>query len=136
MIKIGNHIIAVRRGIAFLLSSVMYFSGVRFAFASTACPAGWQSLCQFTLESGPHFTNIYHGIILLAALGSLIFLVLGGIRWAASGGDKNKIERARKTLIAAIVGLFISILAYVIVALLYQFFTGQEWAPMTIPTLV
>lgn len=127
---------AVRRGTAFLFTIIIYLSGAQSAFASSACPPGWESLCHFTLEEGDYNKKILQIIVILAALASLVFLIVGGIRWASAGGDKMKTEKARKTLVAAIIGVVISILSYMIVSVIYQIFTGQGWENMTVPRLV
>lgn len=47
--------------------------------------------------------------IFLAAAGiiALIFLLRGSISWTTSGGDKEKLEKARSTLRNAVIGLLI-----------------------------
>ena len=45
----------------------------------------------------------------------LFFLVLGAFRWITSGGDKDSIANARKTIVNALIGLAILALAVVIV---------------------
>jgi hypothetical protein len=56
---------------------------------------------------------------LLMAVGAIcvIFIVLGGIRYATSGGDADKVKKAKNTLLYALIGLAIAILANVIVSL-------------------
>lgn len=51
-------------------------------------------------------------VILIA---SLAFILYGGVLWASSGGDKAKIDRARRTITFAIIGLIITILSFVII---------------------
>lgn len=58
------------------------------------------------------FTNIALGII--GAL-SVIMLVWGGLRYILSGGDSKKVTDAKNTILYAIIGLIISVLAYAIV---------------------
>lgn len=56
-------------------------------------------------------------IIVLVAVGvmaALIFLIWGAIKWIISGGDKEKVSEARGTIIAAIIGLVVLLLAVVI----------------------
>lgn len=56
-------------------------------------------------------------IIVLTSIGviaSLIFLILGAIKWITSGGDREKVESARRTIIYAIIGLVVVILSVVI----------------------
>lgn len=56
---------------------------------------------------------------------SLVFLVLGGIQWTSSGGDKNKVAAARAKITWAIVGLIITLLTYFIIAVIGYFFGVQ-----------
>ncbi len=52
---------------------------------------------------------------LIAGVLSVIFLVLGGIRYAASSGNAQRVEGAKQTLIYASIGLLLSVLAPFIV---------------------
>lgn len=58
---------------------------------------------------------ITNGLIMLGLILSLIFLIWGGFSWITSGGDKEKVDKARKTILMAIVGLGLVFLAFVIV---------------------
>lgn len=56
-------------------------------------------------------------IIVLTSIGviaSLIFLILGAIKWITSGGDKDKLENARRTIIFSIIGLVVVLLSVMI----------------------
>lgn len=44
----------------------------------------------------------------------LFYLVLGGIDWMTSGGDKGKTESARNKITAAVIGLIILVSAWAI----------------------
>ncbi|MBA3723968.1 MAG: hypothetical protein H0W89_03700 [Candidatus Levybacteria bacterium] len=61
-------------------------------------------------------------MMIIAILASLIFLVLGGIQWTSSGGDKGKIAAARAKLTFAIIGLIVAIGAFGIVNIFGTFF--------------
>jgi hypothetical protein len=70
-------------------------------------------------ETGGTFKH-YVGIIvnaLLLILGavSVIVIIIAGITYTTSGGDANLVAKAKNTLIYAIVGLVVAILAYPIV---------------------
>lgn len=56
--------------------------------------------------------------ILSFALGGIavIMIIISGIRFATSGGNSNSVSGAKKTLIYAVIGLAIAILAQVIVS--------------------
>lgn len=58
------------------------------------------------------FTNI---ALLVVGLVSVVMLIYGGIRYVISGGDAKKVTDAKNTILYAIIGLIISLLAYAIV---------------------
>ena len=62
--------------------------------------------------------------IFLWAIGALsvFMLIWGGIRYTTSAGDSNKVTAAKNTIIYAIVGLVVAILAYAIVNLVVNQF--------------
>jgi amino acid transporter len=61
-------------------------------------------------------------IFIIATLAVLVYLIYGGFKWVTSGGDKTKTEEARNTITAAIIGLAIIALSFVVVTLLSAFF--------------
>lgn len=61
-------------------------------------------------------------IFIIATLAVLIYLIFGGFRWVTSGGDKAKTEEARNTITAAIIGLAIVALSFIVITLLEAFF--------------
>ena len=64
-------------------------------------------------------------IVLVLAIAAIVFffmLVIGGIRWITSGGDKAQTEAARSQITAALVGLVIVFAAWAIISLINTFF--------------
>jgi hypothetical protein len=63
--------------------------------------------------------------VMLFAVGviSVIMIVVGGIRYAVSGGDANATKSARDTILYAIVGLIVSLVAWGIVNFVISMFT-------------
>lgn len=57
------------------------------------------------------FSNLFSGavqwLLLIAFILAFFYLILGGIAWVTSSGDKTNIEAARNKIIAAIIGLVI-----------------------------
>lgn len=55
--------------------------------------------------------------ILLFVIGtiSVIMIIVGGLRYVLSGGDANSITAGKNTVLYAIIGLVVSIMAYAIV---------------------
>ncbi len=73
-------------------------------------------------------------ILVVAALISFVFLIIGGIRWITSGGDKEGTAKAQSTITAALIGLVIVFAAWAIIKLIETFF-GIEILTLTIPTI-
>ena len=73
-------------------------------------------------------------VVIVAAIIFFFILVIGGIRWIASGGDKAQTEAARNQITAALVGLVIVFAAWAILALIKTFF-GVDVFSLTIPTI-
>jgi len=71
----------------------------------------------------------------VSILASLFFIVLGAIRWITSGGEQAKVASARSTILAALIGLVIALLAFFIVSYLLYFFTGQGLGSFQLPRL-
>ena len=58
------------------------------------------------------FTNI---VLYIVGFISVVMLIWGGIRYIISGGDSKKITDAKNTILYAIIGLIIAVLAFAIV---------------------
>lgn len=58
------------------------------------------------------FTNI--ALYIIGAI-SVIMLIWGGLRYILSGGDNKKITDAKNTILYAVIGLIIAVLAFSIV---------------------
>lgn len=121
------------------------YSAVMFAiiatvpvYATSLCPNGnFGNLCNIKPQNaGGIVGSVVQFLLLIAIIVSLFFLIWGGIRYTTSGGDKGRVDQARGTLIAAIVGLIISLLAFFILNLILVFVTGQGITTMQIPTLL
>ena len=72
-------------------------------------------------------------ILVIASLVFFFILVIGGIQWITSGGDKAQTEAARGRITAALVGLVIVFAAWAIVQLINVFF-GIDIFSLTLPT--
>lgn len=93
---------------------------------------------NFENLGGLTFPSLISGLIrftlVIAALVFFFILVIGGIRWILSGGDKAQTEAARNQITAALVGLVIVFAAWAIVQLIQTFF-GVNILNLDIPTL-
>jgi hypothetical protein len=60
----------------------------------------------------PRIINL---MLFIVGILAIIMLIFGGIRYAVSGGDKNRVDNAKNTILYAIVGLIVAILGYAVV---------------------
>lgn len=72
-------------------------------------------------------------VLVVAAVVFFFILVIGGIQWIVSGGDKTGVETARKRITNALIGLAIVFVAWAIVTLIYTLF-GVNIFSLEIPT--
>ncbi len=73
--------------------------------------------------------------MVVAAVVFFFILVVGGIRWIVSGGDKAQTETARNQITAALVGLVIVFAAWAIIKLIETFFGIDILGGLTIPSI-
>lgn len=59
--------------------------------------------------------NILNGLLVLAGIAALIFLIIGGFRYIFSQGDEDQTETAKSTILYAIIGLIVIALAAAVV---------------------
>lgn len=118
---------------------LVFLAATNFAYADLCPPAssGFASLCTLKLDDASSITAKVVTILLIVAfLASLIFIIIGGIRWITSGGDKGKVDAARGTITGAITGLVIALLAFFILNIITYLFTKQTFMNFVIPTIV
>ena len=61
------------------------------------------------------FTTITNVMLFVVGAISVIMIVIGGLRYVVSGGNSSNITTAKNTILYAIVGLIIAIMAYAII---------------------
>ena len=74
------------------------------------------------LTAGSLVGGLIQLALVIAAIVFFFILVIGGIRWIVSGGDKQQTENARGQITAALVGLVIVFSAWAIAQLIGAFF--------------
>lgn len=73
------------------------------------------------LDVGLLISAVVGTLLILAALIAFLYLILGGIQWITSGGDKSAMETARNKITHAIVGLVIVGAAWAVMLLVQRF---------------
>lgn len=114
----------------------LYVALPAFAQGSSFCATGdFKGLCALKADKfGSIVGNVVTILLIIAVVISLFYLVFGGIKWVTSGGDKAKVESARNHIIAAIIGLVISFLAFFILSVVLSFF-GMNLSTIKLPKI-
>ncbi len=61
------------------------------------------------------FRTITNVLLFLIGAISVIMLIIGGIKYTVSGGDSSAVTSAKNTILYAIVGIIVAILAFAVV---------------------
>lgn len=133
-----------------MASRAQYYMAMAFIMLATllgavlfAVPSAHAADCQtISLKNGPDcskapgqptdlfgdqgvFSTVTNVLLFLIGAVSVIMLIIGGIRYTISNGDTGAVTSAKNTILYAIIGLVVAILAYAAVA----FVTKQFAAP-------
>lgn len=73
--------------------------------------------------AGGIFNTITNVLLFIIGAISVIMLIIGGIRYTVSGGDAGAVTSAKNTILYAIVGIVVAILAYAVVNFVIGSFT-------------
>lgn len=73
------------------------------------CGGGTEADLQANVQNILSTVFVWMGII------SVIVIIIGGIKYMTSQGDPGKVKSAKDTILYAIIGLVVSVLAYAIV---------------------
>lgn len=129
----------VKKLLAATGASAAYIVSTSVAFADnvTLCPQGsfQGGICK-TPGIQASLNRIFNILIIAGILIALGFLIYGGIKWIMSGGDKAKVQAARDTIIGAIIGLIIVLVAYFLVTFVYKLVTGNDFGNFDLPSLL
>ncbi len=83
-------------------------------------------------DLGQLLSILLQTVIIVAGLGALIFLILAGIQFLTSGGEKVQMEAARGRITAIIIGLVVVSGAYALTRVIETIFgisivSGIKW---------
>lgn len=125
---------------------LFYLVNAPFAKAAYAVPCADIQVNEATLgfvipKFGEMLTFLVKGFFVIAGLAALVMLLWGALAWVLSGGDKEKVEGARDRITAAIIGVFMILIALAIIWTLEQIVFKQTICfglscPVSLPTLL
>lgn len=100
---------------------------------SNAVDAGLQKMC--TLQLGNVVGKFIIYAFMFGAIIALLYLLWGGFKWITSGGDTKGVEGARSHIIAAIIGLIVIFLSFLILNFIVKTLTGSDLKNLNFPSL-
>ncbi len=128
MIHTMAQLLRVSRGfllpIVMLLASVfMAFGTIDMAYAQcdmsnpsiqtgANCAKGNGQPTDLFLGEGSVFKRVSNIMLFIIGAIAVIMLIFGGIRYVVSGGDQNQVTAAKNTILYAIIGIVVALLAY------------------------
>jgi hypothetical protein len=74
---------------------------------------------------GGVFQTITNVLLFIIGAISVIMLIIGGIRYVVSGGDSSAVTSAKNTILYAVVGIVVAILAYALVNFVVTSFSAR-----------
>jgi len=80
------------------------------------------------------FRTITNVLLFLIGAISVIMLIIGGLRYVVSGGDSTQVTNAKNTILYAVVGIVVAILAYAVVSFVITSFSGSASSGGVAPT--
>lgn len=115
----------------FLLLAVILLPGAALADLGDYCSDGIISVPCF-FNDGPAGSQSFGALILtviqilLLVVGSLsvLFLIIGGVRYVTAAGNEENAEGAKKTMTHAVIGLIVVVLSFAIITIITNVLLG------------
>lgn len=88
------------------------------------CAQGDDQQADLFGESGI-FKTITNVLLFIIGAISVIMLIIGGIRYTTSNGDSGAVTTAKNTILYAVIGIIVALLAYALVNFVITSFIGN-----------
>ncbi|MEA2057016.1 MAG: hypothetical protein U9O78_04935 [Patescibacteria group bacterium] len=79
-------------------------------------------------------TNVLSVTLPLIGIAGFVMMLFGALQWMLSGGNSQSVEKARNSMVFAVVGLILALSSFVIVNLIANFTGIEIIKEFTIPT--
>jgi hypothetical protein len=79
------------------------------------CASGEGQQTGSLFGNGSIVNNVINIMLFIVGILCVVMIVYGGIRYTISRGDKGEVEGAKNTIMYAIIGLIVAIVAYALV---------------------
>ena len=77
------------------------------------------------------FSTITNVMLFIVGGVSVLMIIIGGLRYILSGGDSGNVSAAKNTILYAIVGIIVSLLAYAVVSFVVSSFANNSGGGFT-----
>ena len=105
------------------LASTSVVPVAAFNAFENACTDSSSEICKAKADSVDPLVSTIVSIFLWAiGIISVIMMVVGGLKYVISAGDPSQLKTARETIIYAVVGLVVAMLAFAIVKFVVKWF--------------
>ena len=127
----------------FIVSGIVFLYSASPALAQTVA---WSGVCvggsgtdlaaDVATISGIEclIANVFTVIITLIGLSAFVMLVVGSLRWLASGGNSSALDKAKGTMTYAVVGIVVSLSAFIVLNLIAGFTGVEDITRFSIPS--
>ncbi|OGD10147.1 hypothetical protein A2397_03835 [Candidatus Amesbacteria bacterium RIFOXYB1_FULL_44_23] len=75
-----------------------------------------------SLQPQMFVSTLINMLLGLAGVASFVFLLWGGVQWIMAGGDKDALDKSRKKLVGALIGLSLVFSSYAILYIIRVLF--------------
>ena len=107
-------------------SAINVFDKGCSAAGSTASGSNTDGVCGAKGEKVEDTAkNIINTLLYVVGIVAVLMIIIGGIRYAASNGDSSAIQGAKNTVLYAVIGLIVAIMAFAIVNFVVGRFGGS-----------
>ena len=111
------------------------------AYAVGICPdpakvgTGFDALCKKEATLSGIVQLVVNLVLFVGLVAALVFLIIGGIKWIMSGGDKAQTETAKNAVTSALIGLAVVVGAYILINVVLSFFGISGVSAIIAPNL-
>ena len=78
------------------------------------------SVQESNLDIGVILFNVTTWVLGFSAAVAILFLIIGGLQYVTASGNEKRAEAAKSTILYAVIGLVVILLAYVVVGFVKQ----------------
>ncbi len=121
-------------GACLLIGGDVHAAGFNLGIADGASAARGKDQVADLFGTTGTFRTLTNVMLYLIGAISVIMLIVGGLRYVVSGGDSTAVQNAKNTILYAVVGIIVAILAYAVVSFVITSFGGGSAAGSTSAT--